>query len=107
MKETTLMAEQFEFELIFALPAGEHDPFDLSDAIFQAGFEDALVGTGVSGLLAVELEAEGEEAEEVILDAARAMLRELPAGTQLREVRPDLVTLAEVAEKLNIKRQAL
>lgn len=101
------MAEQFEFELLFALPDGEHDPFDLSDAVFRAGFEDSLVGTGVPGLLGVELEAEGHEAEAVILETARALLNELPAGTRLREVRPDLVSLADVAEKLDVKRQAL
>lgn len=101
------MAEEFEFELIFALPEGEHDAFALSDAVFEAGFEDALVGTGHAGLLGIELEAEGDDAESVILDAARALINVLPAGTVLHEVRPDLVSLADVAEKLEVKRQAL
>lgn len=101
------MAEQFEFELVFALPEGEHDPFELSNAVFEAGFEDSLVGTGVHGLLGVELEAEGDDAESVILEAARTLMKTLPPGTRLREVRPDLVSLADVAEKLNVKRQAL
>lgn len=101
------MAEEFEFELIFALPEGEHDAFELSNAIFEAGFEDALVGTGRAGLLGVELELEGDEAESVILEAARALIGALPPGTVLREVRPDLVSLSDVAEKLGVKRQAL
>ena len=101
------MAEEFEFELVFALPEGEHDAFALSDAVFEAGFEDALVGTGRAGLLGVELEAEGDDAESVILASARALVKALPPGTVLREVRPDLVTLADVAEKLEVKRQAL
>jgi hypothetical protein len=100
-------AEGLEFELVFALPGSEHDAFALSDAVYEAGFEDALVGTGIAGLLGVELEAEGEDAEKVILDAARALIRALPQGTTLREVRPDLVSLADVAEKLEVKRQAL
>ncbi|WP_321339567.1 hypothetical protein [uncultured Cohaesibacter sp.] len=29
--------------LIFALPEGEHDVFALPDAVFEAGFEDALL----------------------------------------------------------------
>ncbi len=101
------MAEEFEFELVFALPEGEHDAFALSDAVFEAGFEDALVGTGHVGLLGVELEIEGDDAEGTILAAARSLIKVLPAGTVLREVRPDLVSLVDVAEKLEVKRQAL
>ncbi|MDR6100483.1 hypothetical protein QE369_000661 [Agrobacterium larrymoorei] len=101
------MTDQFEFELVFALPGRDFDPSELSNAVFEAGFEDSLVGTGVPGLLGVELEADGEDAESAILASARALLKHLPAGTQLREVRPDLVSLADVAEKLNVKRQAL
>ena len=101
------MVEPFEFELVFALPAGDHDVFLLSDAVHTAGYEDAVVGTGDPRLLAVELEAEGEDAEVVILQAARAIIRGLPCGTTWREVRPDLVSLADVAEKLKVRRQAL
>ena len=101
------MAEQFEFELVFTLPEGEHDAFELSDAVFESGIEDALVGTGVAGLLGVEIEADGDDAEAVILDAARALMKQLPTGTSLHEIRPDLVTLSDVAEKLSVKRQAL
>lgn len=101
------MSEEFEFELVFGLPQGEHDAFELSNAVFEAGFENAIVGTGSSGLLGVELEADGEDAESAILEAARALIKVLPEGTVLREVRPDLVSLADVAEKLEVKRQAL
>lgn len=100
------MAE-IEFELVFSLPEGEHDPFDLSDAVFEAGFEDAIVGTGVSGVICVELEAAGDRAEEAILDAARAIQKRLPVGSVLREVRPDLVSLADVAKRLEVTRQSL
>ncbi|GGK30953.1 hypothetical protein [Salinarimonas ramus] len=102
-----IMTEPFEFELVFSLPEGDHDAFALTDAVFEAGFDDALVGTGIPGLVGVELEAEGEDAQSVILDAARRLSKALPPGTRLREIRPDLVSLADVAEKLNVKRQAL
>jgi hypothetical protein len=101
------MAEQFEFELVFGLPAGEFDPLDLSDSVFGAGYEDAVIGTGNPKLLAIELEASGDEAEAVILAAARTIIANLPPGTELREVRPDLVSLADVAEKLEVTRQTL
>lgn len=102
------MVDEFEFELVFALPEkGEYDAFALSDAVFDAGFEDALVGTGHACLLGVELEVEGSDAESAILESARVLIKALPTGTVLREVRPDLVSLADVAEKLEVKRQAL
>jgi len=101
------MAEQFEFEVIFSLPPGDHDPFILSDAVFGAGFEDAVIGTGNPRLLAVELEVAGEDAESAILNAARTIITKLPAGTLLHEVRPDLVSLAEVAARLDVTRQTL
>jgi len=101
------MAQKFEFELVFELPIGDHDPFELSDAIFEAGFEDAVIGTGNPRLLGVELDLEGDDAESVILSAARAIVKGLPKGSQLREIHPDLVSLSDVAEKLHIRRQAL
>jgi len=101
------VSEQFEFEIIFSLPPGEHDHFILSDAVIEAGFEDALIGTGNPKLLAVEFVASGEDAESAILNAARAIMSNLPAGTRLHEVRPDLVSLADVAAKLDVTRQTL
>lgn len=101
------MSQEFEFELVFALPDEANDPLALSDAVFEAGFEDALIGTGRAGLLAVGLDLKGVDAEDVILDAARTLIRALPAKTVLHEVRPDLVSLADVAEKLAVKRQAI
>lgn len=50
---------------------------------------------------------EGEEAEAVIVGAVLAILRKLPEGSALREVRPDLVSLADVAKKLDVSRQTL
>lgn len=101
------MADQLEFELVFGLPEGEYDPLDLSDAVFEAGFEDAVVGTGNPRLLGVELEVEGNDAEAVMIAVAKAIIKNLPAGTELREARPDLVSQADVAEKLGVSKQSL
>ena len=107
MAKEMAMAEAFEFELVFGIPEDAFDPYLLSDAVFAAGFEDALVGTGIPGLLAVEIEVEGGDGEQAILDAARRLLATLPKGSRLREVRPDLVSLADVAERLSVTRQSL
>lgn len=105
--DVSYMVEQFEFSLVFSLPGAEHDHGDLANAVFGAGFENALVGTGNPKLLVVDLEASGSDAEMVILSAARAILPNLPVGTELREFQPDLVSLADVAEKLEVSRQTL
>lgn len=94
-------------DLTFVLPEGTHDAMELSDAVFEAGYSDAVVGTGAPGRLGVSLEIEGDDAEAVILETARAILFYLPKGTRLHEVGPDHVTLVEVAAKLGVQRQAL
>ena len=102
------MSELFDFDLIFALPETcILNAFELSDRVIGAGFEDAVIGTGTPGLLAVSLELSGDTAENVILQAGSAILQALPDGSRLREVRPDLVSLADVALRLKVKRQAL
>jgi hypothetical protein len=49
----------------------------------------------------------GEDAEVVISNAVKQVLSALPEGAQLREVKPDLVSLADVAARLSVSRQAL
>lgn len=101
------MAECFDFELVIALPEGNFDLVELSNALQDTELEDPIVGLGAAGQLAIGLGTEGKDAEAAILSAARVVLDVLPTGSSLREVRPDLVSLAEVAERLGVKRQAL
>lgn len=73
-----------EITLTFELPEGDHDPCDLSNAVYEAGFEDALVGTGAPGLLAVEVTVEdGRDAE--IQKMTERLIAALPDGTHLIE----------------------
>ena len=98
--------ETYEFDLVFALPAGT-DEDALLDRLFEAGFDDAAIGLGTPDLVALSLERAGSDAETVIAGAARAAAAALPAGAELREVRPDLVSQADVAARLGVTRQAL
>jgi hypothetical protein len=101
------MTQMFEFDLVFSLPDDGLDPITFSEAIYDAGYSDAVIGTGQPGTVAVALEMQGHDAEGVIIESARRILAVLPNGSSLREVRPDLVSLAEVAGRLGIQRQAL
>jgi len=99
--------ETFEFDLVFSLGGDEIDEADLLDRLFEAGCEDAVIGLGTPGLVAISLERSGADAETVIAHAARQIAPTLPAGSELREVRPDLVSQADVAARLGVTRQAL
>jgi hypothetical protein len=98
---------EFEFDLMIALPAGERDEDAMLNALYEAGCDDAVVGTGAAGLVALGFIREGTDAEVVISEAVGQALKALPEGAMLREVRPDLVSLADVAARLQVSRQAL
>ena len=98
---------EFEFDLMIALPAGERDEDAMLDALYEAGCDDAIVGTGAAGLVSLGFIREGADPEAVITEAVEQALRGLPQGATLREVRPDLVSLADVAARLQVSRQAL
>jgi len=98
----------FEFELVFSLPRDAAvDELDLINSIYEAGFEDAVVGTGSEGLVAVSLDEQAASAELAILRSVARLRKALPVGTELREVRPDLVSLGDIAARLRVARQAL
>jgi len=99
--------QEFEFDLMIALPAGERDEDAMLNALYEAGCDDAVVGTGAAGLVALGFIREGTDAEVVISEAVGQALKALPEGAMLREVRPDLVSLADVAARLQVSRQAL
>lgn len=100
------MAIEFEFDLVFALPAKVEEG-QLLDALFEAGCDDAVIGLGAPGLVALAFRREGDDAEAVIAAAVGRVTPALGDGSKLREVRPDLVSLADVAARLQVTRQAL
>lgn len=100
------MAE-YEFELIFALPDGEVDMDTVLDRAFESGLDDGVIGLGAPGMIGLSVTRTGNDAETVIRETADAMRSALPKGAVLREVRPDLVSLADVAARLKVSRQAL
>ena len=75
------------FELVFSLPKGVHDPYELSDAVFEASYEGAVIGTGNPQFLGVEIAAEGQDVQGVIRQAAQAILQGVPAGSKIHEIR--------------------
>lgn len=98
---------KFEFDIVVSLPKGAEDGDAIMDALFEAGCDDAVLGLGAPGLVGLGFARAGEDADAVISAAVKQVLSALPPGSQLREVKPDLVSLADVAARLSVSRQAL
>lgn len=96
---TTMAEVEFEFDLIFALPEGTDEGLVL-DSLHDAGCSDAAVGLGRAGLVGLGFTRTGRDPEAVVSATVDQAMSGLPDGTVLREVRPELVSLAEVAARL-------
>lgn len=97
---------EYIFTLKYQLAEHDSDPDALVERLGAAGCEDALVGVGQPGRLALEFSREAENAEEAIHTALAAVKEAIPSA-RLIEVSPDLVGLTDVAELVGISRQAM
>jgi len=99
------MAE-YDFKLTFALPRAEMDPEDFLDALFEYGCDDAVIGVGEMGHIALDFDREADSAEDAIYSAIADVQRAIPGAT-LIEATPDLVGVTDLAGILNISRQGV
>ncbi|ATF93592.1 Predicted transcriptional regulator [Cedecea neteri] len=97
------MAE-YTFTLVFTLPKGQKDPEKWVGALGAGRCDDALVGIGVTGRIALNFIREADSAEDALLSALRDVSGIIP-GALLVEAAPDLVGLSDVAELLGVSRQ--
>ena len=95
---------KYEFILTFSLPDVQDDPERYLDALYEAGCDDALIGTGQVGSIALEFVREAESAAAAV-NSAIANVKDVIPGAELIEVKPDLVGLTDVAEILKCSRQ--
>lgn len=95
-----------EFKLIFQLPKDAAPTNDLVEALAEAGCDDAMVGTGHPGRIALEFSREAENARQAI-DSAIDNVQTAVPGAELIEAAPDYAGLTEIAETIGISRQAL
>ena len=95
-----------EFRLIFQLPPDAPPTSQLVDALGEAGCDDAIVGIGHPGRIALEFDREAKSAEHAIDSALDNVRRALPSA-EVIEAAPDYCGLTEIAEIIGISRQAL
>ena len=94
---------EFEFTLKFTLTTDSPGVDELVECLGAAGCEDALVGIGQSGRIALEFTREADSAKEAIFSALADVKRAIPTA-KLLEVTPDFVGLTDIARRI-IRRQ--
>ncbi len=96
--------KEYEFTLRFTLPSAGLASDELVDRLGDAGCDDALIGVGHAGRIALEFARSSESARAAILSAIRDVRTAVPEA-RLIEVTPDIVGLTDVAEIVGCSRQ--
>lgn len=96
--------KEYEFTLKFALSDAEADTDQLVEKLYAAGCDDALVGTGVPGRVALQFSREAATAAEAMLSSIRDVKQAAPEA-RLIEASPDLVGLSDIADFFGFTRQ--
>ncbi|BAW97878.1 hypothetical protein NIES970_28410 (plasmid) [[Synechococcus] sp. NIES-970] len=94
----------YNFELSFRLPGVNTNPEQYLDALFEAGCDDAMIGTGRNGFIGADFSRESESLEAAIKSAVRDVKSAIP-GAVLIGVGPDLVGVSDIAAILGCSRQ--
>lgn len=97
------MNREYDFALKFSVPP-DLSQDQLESSLFQAGCDDAIIGLGQKGRLALNVTREGASAEQAILSALQDVQRALPEA-RLVEAGPDFVGISDMASLLMFSRQ--
>lgn len=95
---------EFDFVLKFDLPDTENNPGKFVDALYEAGCDDAAIGIGQHGRLALNFTREAASALEAVASAIEDVKKAIPEA-KLIEATPDFVGLTDIAEILGCSRQ--
>lgn len=93
---------EYDFTLKFKVDTDDVDA--LVERLGEAGCDDALVGVGQPGRIALDFTREAKSAETAIISALADVKRAIPEA-KLVEVSPDFVGLSDVAELVGVTRQ--
>lgn len=95
---------QYDFTLRFALDQHDADPELLVEKLLANGCDDALIGLGKLGRIALDFSRKAPSADDAVLSALSDVQRCIP-GAKLVEAMPDLVGLTDIANLLGFTRQ--
>ena len=95
---------EYEFTLKFSLQDASIDPEMYVEQLGTEGCDDALIGIGQNGRIALNFTREANSAFEAISSSITDVKRVIP-DANLIEATPDFVGLTDVAEILGFSRQ--
>lgn len=95
---------EYIFILKYQLDERASDRDALMERLGEAGCDDALVGIGQPGRLALEFTREAKSAKAAVRSALVDVKRAIPSA-KLVEAAPDFVGLTDVAEIVGVSRQ--
>ena len=96
----------YTFTLKYSPSEEDRDLDDMIERLGAAGCDDALVGTGRAGRLALNFTREGASADQAVRSAIADVHRAVPTAT-LIEASPDFVGLTDIAAIAGVSRQAM
>lgn len=96
--------QEYDFTLKFKLQETNADPNNFVEKLGMQGCDDALVGIGSEGKIALNFIRSASSAYQAIYSAIRDVKKVIPEAI-LTEAKPDLVGLTDVANLLEFSRQ--
>jgi hypothetical protein len=98
------IAMEYSFTLKYQLGERDQNLDDIVERLGVAGCDDALVGMGQAGRIALDFTREAHSAQVAFMSALADVKRAIPSA-RLIEAVPDLVGLTDVAEAIGVTRQ--
>ena len=95
---------EFDFGMKFKLGADSTDMDALVERLGAAGCDDATIGIGQPGRIALEFTRDARSVREAMVSALKDVKRAIP-DAELIEVTPDFVGLTDVAALVGMSRQ--
>jgi hypothetical protein len=95
---------EYEFTLRLKLVTDDANADEVVERLGIAGCDDALVGIGQPGRVALHFNRNADSAENAVISALRDVKSAIPEA-KLLEVGPDFVGLTDVAEMVGVTRQ--
>ena len=95
---------KYAFTLRFALPSVGMALDEVADRLYGHGCDDALIGIGHRGMVALDFTREASSAHVAVMSAITDVTKAVP-GAALVAVAPDLVGVTDIAEMVGRSRQ--